>query len=470
MTDPYAPCPCGSGKKFKWCCQPIYAHINRAFDQDAQGQHEAALRIMDEVTAEHGGNPEAWGQKAKLLYGHGKVEQAEEALEKAFAINRNYPYGLLLKAAFRFQEGELPGALLLARRAAEAYDPEARDYLAEAYSLIYECEMKLNRPVAARAALKIVLHLQPAAEEVRDAFDQTFGEKSRLPAAARHEYTLMRPTGTNPAARRSAWDRALSAGQSPRLSELARAFDELTKEDAGDAAAWFNLGLARAWLGENAAGPRRAQPVHRAGVRRGQGDDRGDPGRSGALRPGHGRILRLPRIRLRLPVPRPAGGGRPGAGVAAGRPADDAAAAAGGRAVRHAPGAEQRRRHHGGPAGGRRGPAGGLPADRRAALPHVGAGQGGGRPGAGGGPLAPQPGYRRGPRSPRPDPVPRRRHRGAGLPDEPARRHPPRPRSSSTPSATTRKPGFTGRAARWPARRRWTRPATPTCGRSCAAS
>ena len=122
--------------------------------------------------------------------------------------------------------------------------------------------MKLNRPVAARAALKIVLHLQPAAEEIREAFDQTFGEKSRLPAAARHEYTLMKPAATsagmnpagiNPAARRAAWDRALAAGQSPRLTELARAFDELTKEDAADAAAWFNLGVSRAWLGDNAA-------------------------------------------------------------------------------------------------------------------------------------------------------------------------------------------------------------------------
>jgi tetratricopeptide (TPR) repeat protein len=255
--DSYAPCPCGSGKKFKWCCQPIYSKINRAFEQDAQGQHDAALRLMDEVTAEHSGNPEAWGQKAKLLYGHGKVELAEEALEKAFAINRNYPYGLLLRAAFRFQEGEVPGALLLARRAADAYDPEAGDYLAEAYSLVYECEMKLNRPVAARAALRIVLHLQPAAEEIRQAFDQTFGEKSRLPAAARHDYTLMRPApvapGMNPAARRAAWDRALQGGQSPRLGELARAFDELTREDAADGPAWYNLGLSRAWLGNNAA-------------------------------------------------------------------------------------------------------------------------------------------------------------------------------------------------------------------------
>ena len=251
--DPYASCPCGSGKKFKWCCQPIYANINRAFEQEAQGQHDVALRIMNEVTAEHGGNPEAWGQKAKLLYSHDKLEEAEEALEKAFALNRNYPYGLLLRAVFRYQEGELPGALLLARRAADAYDPEARDYLGEAYSLVYECEMKLNRPVAARAALRIVLHCQPAAEEVRQAFDQTFGDASRLPVAARREYTLASPAAVAAGPRREAWNRAMQSAQSPRLSELARAFDELTKEDANDAPAWFNLGVARAWLGENAA-------------------------------------------------------------------------------------------------------------------------------------------------------------------------------------------------------------------------
>ena len=29
--DPYASCPCGSGKKFKWCCQPIHVQIDRAF-------------------------------------------------------------------------------------------------------------------------------------------------------------------------------------------------------------------------------------------------------------------------------------------------------------------------------------------------------------------------------------------------------------------------------------------------------
>ena len=185
--DPYGPCPCGSGKKFKWCCQPIYAGINTALEQDANGQHEAALKTIDAVTREHEGNPEAWGQKAKLLYANGKAEEAENALQKAFDLNRNYPYGLFLRAMFRYHEGEVPGALLLARRAADAYDPAAHEYLAQVYWIIFECELKLNRPVAARAALRLVTHYQPAGEEARSAFDTLFGEQSRLPAAARRE-------------------------------------------------------------------------------------------------------------------------------------------------------------------------------------------------------------------------------------------------------------------------------------------
>jgi hypothetical protein len=248
--DPYGPCPCGSGKKFKWCCQPIYAGINRALEQDANGQHEAALKTIDEVVRAHEGNPEAWGQKAKLLYANGKPEEAEEALQRAFALNANYPYGLLLRALFRFHEGEYPGCLLLARRAAEAYDPEAHDYLAQIYALAFECEMKMNRPVAAHVALRLAARYQPGDEEARAGVEALFGKESRLPEAARRDYALLSPPGGGP--RRAAWDQALQSAASPRLGDVARAFEALTQQDGADAAAWFNLGLARAWLGDNA--------------------------------------------------------------------------------------------------------------------------------------------------------------------------------------------------------------------------
>jgi tetratricopeptide (TPR) repeat protein len=251
-TDPYAPCPCGSGKKFKWCCQPIYAGINHALEQDANGQHEAALRTIDEVAREHGGNPEVWGQKARLLFANEKPEEADAVLQKAFDLNPNYPFGLWLRAVLRYQEGEAQGALLLARRAADAYDPQARDYLAQIYKLIFEVEMAFNRPVAARAALRQVLHLHPVDEEARRAFEQLSGPESRLPACARRDYAFRKPAAGAAGPRRAAWDQALAAA-SARLGDLARAFDALAQGDPADAAAWFNLGLSRAWLGDNAA-------------------------------------------------------------------------------------------------------------------------------------------------------------------------------------------------------------------------
>ena len=35
--DQYDPCPCGSGKKFKWCCLPIHVEIDRAYRQEQEG-------------------------------------------------------------------------------------------------------------------------------------------------------------------------------------------------------------------------------------------------------------------------------------------------------------------------------------------------------------------------------------------------------------------------------------------------
>ena len=42
--DPYVSCPCGSGKKFKWCCAPYYPQVEKAFELERTGQHEAALQ------------------------------------------------------------------------------------------------------------------------------------------------------------------------------------------------------------------------------------------------------------------------------------------------------------------------------------------------------------------------------------------------------------------------------------------
>jgi hypothetical protein len=248
--DAYASCPCGSGKKFKWCCQPVHVQITKAFEQDAEGQHEAALRAMDQVVAEHPGNPEAWGRKAQLLYQNDKVEEAEQALDKAFALSPTYPFGHLLRGKFRHFEGELPGALTLFRKAAELYDPEAKPLLAQVHALIADCEMKLNHPVAARAALDIAQRSNPSDATVRQGVDQIFGEGSRFPQSARKAYSLKEAPAGAPAEKRTAWEKARQAAALGKLADAANAFAQLAAQHESDVALWYNLGLTRAWLGD----------------------------------------------------------------------------------------------------------------------------------------------------------------------------------------------------------------------------
>jgi tetratricopeptide (TPR) repeat protein len=208
---------------------------------------------MDQLVAAHPANPEAWGRRAHLLYQNGQVEEAEKSIEKAFECNPNYPFGLFLRGMFRYHEGEIGGANLLFRRAAEAYDPEARDALAQVYGTIADCELKLNRPVAAKAAMQIALRSYPADEELGKSYEQIFGPQSAFPESARRDYVFRTPSPDVTAERRQEWDRALAAPTTGRLGDAARAFDELTRLDEQGAAAWYNLGLARAWLGENSA-------------------------------------------------------------------------------------------------------------------------------------------------------------------------------------------------------------------------
>ena len=248
--DPYVSCPCGSGKKFKWCCTAFYPQVEKAFGQERVNQHEAATQTIRELTQSHPDQPAVWGYFAQFLYnsaGQVKsdeernklVEQAEEALTQALKLNPNFGMAHFLRGMFRLNEGEMIGALILFRKAAEAYDPEARDSLAEVYDRIFRFELMMNRPVAARAAMERLVNFLPGEPEAREQFEALFGPQARLPHCAKKAYSY-RPTAKPVAA-----DAATG-----RLSDARKAFETLTTQTPDDPAAWFNLGLTLAWLGE----------------------------------------------------------------------------------------------------------------------------------------------------------------------------------------------------------------------------
>ena len=235
--DPYQSCPCGSGKGVKWCCQALFSTVEKARAQQSQGQHETALRTMRQLVEQNPRSAPALGYEAEFLYTNGRANEADEAIQKAFAIDPQFPLGHWLRGLIRRDERELVGALLEFRKAADLYDPKAVDILAEVYSAIFDIEMRMNRPVAARAVLERAVRLNTADGELRKAFDGVFGPESPMPASARKAYSL----------------RTAEAGQAAgkRFGDLLAAAIKLTSDSPNNSSTWFDLGLVHAWRGDN---------------------------------------------------------------------------------------------------------------------------------------------------------------------------------------------------------------------------
>jgi len=245
--DPYQACPCGSGKNFKWCCQPFFALVEKARGQYSQGQKDQSLRTIQQLVEQQPNNAAVLGYQAELLYMSEKPDEADDVLQKAFAIDPQFPFGHWLRGMLRKDEGEVVGALIQFRKAAETYDPKAHEVLADIEAAIFDIEMRLNRPVAAHAALQRAMRHDATAEPLQKAAENVFGIESRLPTSARKQYAF-RPAAAD---RLEAWQTTLPTAQISKLGEARKAFEKLTADESADGPAWFNLGLVQAWLGEN---------------------------------------------------------------------------------------------------------------------------------------------------------------------------------------------------------------------------
>src|ERR1700752_573715 len=88
LVESYAPCPCGSGEKYKWCCQKVEAYAIRVQRLCDNGQLQAALEALDEGLGKEPDSPLLHVRKAELLT---KEENPDEARELLRDLLRKQP-------------------------------------------------------------------------------------------------------------------------------------------------------------------------------------------------------------------------------------------------------------------------------------------------------------------------------------------------------------------------------------------
>ena len=153
-------------------------------------------RRRDQGAAQaHPDKPAVWGYYAQFLYNAGQPREGRGGSRAgASKLNPNFGMAHFLRGQFRENEGELIGSLLLYRKAAEAYDPEAHDAAHQRLPEDLPARDMLNRPVAARAALERAVHFQPGRRRTSAPNSRRVSATDGpLPDAARKKYTF-RPT------------------------------------------------------------------------------------------------------------------------------------------------------------------------------------------------------------------------------------------------------------------------------------
>ena len=88
-VDPYAMCPCGSGKKLKFCCSDLVGEIEKIHRMIEGEQPRAALRHVEQTLATHPGRASLLDLKATLEMSLGDLDAARQTVTQFVAENRD---------------------------------------------------------------------------------------------------------------------------------------------------------------------------------------------------------------------------------------------------------------------------------------------------------------------------------------------------------------------------------------------
>ena len=84
-VDPYAPCPCGSGKKLKFCCADLAADIEKIDKLAASDQPHAALQHVEKLLAKEPDRASLLDIRAMLELSLHEFDAAEKTLQHFLA-------------------------------------------------------------------------------------------------------------------------------------------------------------------------------------------------------------------------------------------------------------------------------------------------------------------------------------------------------------------------------------------------
>ena len=249
-VEPYSPCPCGSGQKFKWCCHKVESFADKAQRLYDGGQADAAIKMLDEGLRKEPGNPWLLTRKAVIQIRQGQPEPAKTTLRQILQKNPKH-FGALILLTRCVLETETPvnGAGML-QQALASVEEAVRPQLAGLARIVALMLAEARYFPAALRHLELVVQLGDPEKAASSSFRSIEGNPSISPWLKDRLELALPPDGLEGEARLR-FEEARYQASLGLWASAAAAFDSLSAQDPGGEAD-YNLGLCRLWLGDEA--------------------------------------------------------------------------------------------------------------------------------------------------------------------------------------------------------------------------
>lgn len=244
--DVYAPCPCGSGKKVKFCCSNALSEMERVSRLHEKHQPQQALDALEKIGKQFPEAPIVPITRAQLLMEQQRFDEAASLMRDFTKQHNEIGHGHALLAMAHFFDVGFHEAKPEIHRAFQVCTQSSPEVLSSLAMHIADDLMERN-PVAAREHLGLALRLARDKDDRNALFQQLMklDGAQAIPYPLRSTHHLEKLDA--PEGHEKELKNALRMSSHGCWEIAGKLYEKLAEAMPASWACWKNIGLCRLW-------------------------------------------------------------------------------------------------------------------------------------------------------------------------------------------------------------------------------
>jgi tetratricopeptide (TPR) repeat protein len=248
-VDPYALCPCGSGKKLKFCCSDLAPDIEKITKLVESDQPHAALKHVEKLLAKEPDRPSLLDIQAMLQLSLHEHDAAANTIEHFLKVSPDNPAAHAHAAMLAADSGDTAQAVEKLQDALERTDNAMPQRVFEAIGAVGHALLLAGDFIAARALLVLYAGIAPQGDERALELLLRLNLQGGLPLLLRDDLKLLDPPERFAEVNKAAFQEANKLARRGLARRAAAEFAKLINEANPQPAVVYNLALMNGWLG-----------------------------------------------------------------------------------------------------------------------------------------------------------------------------------------------------------------------------